>query len=253
MEGTRGEVSVSAAADQMKVTNLQARTASVGRTGPEPRVQGEEGHAGVLLLAAAPSGSDAVTEVHPNHLGASRLVPTAVSPDGEAARSRQEASGSGSCYPRAATVARSVAPERQAIHRWRRQRGKACRPTIFARAGNLRRAIDRPARHSDHAGMPILLRTLFIALLALSATPAFAQNAPADASAAATPALTPAQTLAQLRAQLDSIKASVDAKKPDTPLTDLRSSAQDVQRQADQLASRARRPNQSNSPRSASS
>ncbi|MEW5306825.1 MAG: hypothetical protein WDW36_009263 [Sanguina aurantia] len=59
----------------------------------------------------------------------------------------------------------------------------------------------------------------------------------ADASAAATPALTPAQTLAQLRAQLDSIKASVDAKKPDTPLTDLRSSAQDVQRQADQLAS----------------
>ncbi|MEW5297013.1 MAG: hypothetical protein WDW36_000250 [Sanguina aurantia] len=90
MEGTRGEVSVSAAADQMK-----ARTASVGRTGPEPRVQGEEGHAGVLLLAAAPSGSDAVTEVHPNHLGASRLVPTAVSPDGEAARSRQEASGSG--------------------------------------------------------------------------------------------------------------------------------------------------------------
>jgi potassium efflux system protein len=87
--------------------------------------------------------------------------------------------------------------------------------------------------------MPILLRTLFIALLALSGTATFAQDAPKDdaATVASAPALTPAQTLVQLRARLDSIKSSVDAKKPDAPLTDLRTSALAVQQQADQLAS----------------
>lgn len=85
--------------------------------------------------------------------------------------------------------------------------------------------------------MPILLRTLFVALLALSGMTALAQDAPKDDATAAAPTLTPTQTLVQLRAKLDTIKSSVDAKKPDAPLTDLRTSALAIQQQADQVAS----------------
>jgi potassium efflux system protein len=85
--------------------------------------------------------------------------------------------------------------------------------------------------------MPNLPRYLFVLLLTLSGSVAMAQDAPASSSSAAQPALTPVQTLTQLRAQLDDIKSSVDAKKPDTPLNDLRTSALAVQQKADQLAS----------------
>jgi potassium efflux system protein len=86
--------------------------------------------------------------------------------------------------------------------------------------------------------MPNLLRYLFVLLLTFSGGIALAQDAPAAASssAIAKPALTPVQTLAQLRAQLDDIKSSVDTKKPDVPLNDLRTSALAVQQQAEQLA-----------------
>lgn len=85
--------------------------------------------------------------------------------------------------------------------------------------------------------MPILLRALFVALLALSGSVALAQDAPPDdAAAAAVPALTPTQTLAHLRDGLDAIKATVDANKPDISLTDLRTSTLAVQQQADQLS-----------------
>ncbi len=86
--------------------------------------------------------------------------------------------------------------------------------------------------------MPNLLRYLFVLLLTFSGGTALAQDAPAAASssAIAKPALTPVQTLAQLRAQLDDIKSSVDTKKPDVPLNDLRTSALEVQQQAEQLA-----------------
>jgi potassium efflux system protein len=85
--------------------------------------------------------------------------------------------------------------------------------------------------------MPNSLRYLFILLLTFSGGIAVAQDAPASSSSAAQPALTPVQTLTQLRAQLDDIKSSVDAKKPDTPLNDLRTSALAVQQKAAQLAS----------------
>lgn len=85
--------------------------------------------------------------------------------------------------------------------------------------------------------MPNSLRYLFILLLAFTGSIATAQDAPASSSSAAQPALTPVQTLAQLRTELDDIKSSVDAKKPDTPLNDLRTSALAVQQKADQLAS----------------
>ena len=86
--------------------------------------------------------------------------------------------------------------------------------------------------------MPNLLRYLFVLLLTFSGGIALAQDAPAAASssAIAKPALTPVQTLTQLRAQLDDIKSSVDTKKPDVPLNDLRTSALAVQQQAEQLA-----------------
>jgi potassium efflux system protein len=86
--------------------------------------------------------------------------------------------------------------------------------------------------------MPNLLRYLFVLLLTFSGGIALAQDAPAVASssAIAKPALTPVQTLTQLRAQLDDIKSSVDTKKPDVPLNDLRTSALAVQQQAEQLA-----------------
>ena len=86
--------------------------------------------------------------------------------------------------------------------------------------------------------MPNLLRYLFVLLLTFSGGIALAQDAPAAASssAIAKPALTPVQTLTQLRAQLDDIKSSVDTKKPDVPLNNLRTSALAVQQQAEQLA-----------------
>jgi len=85
--------------------------------------------------------------------------------------------------------------------------------------------------------MPNSLRYLFVFLLTFSAGIALAQDAPASSSSAASPALKPAQTLTQLRAELDNIKSSVDTKKPDTPLNDLRTNALTVQQKAEQLAS----------------
>ncbi len=84
--------------------------------------------------------------------------------------------------------------------------------------------------------MPNSLRYLFILLLTFSGSIAVAQDAPASSASAAQPALTPVQTLTQLRSELDNIKSSVDAKKPDTPLNDLRTSALAVQQTAEQLA-----------------
>ena len=84
--------------------------------------------------------------------------------------------------------------------------------------------------------MPNSLRYLFILLLTFSGSIAVAQDAPASSASAAQPALTPVQTLTQLRSELDNIKSSVDAKKPDTPLNDLRTSALAVQQKAEQLA-----------------
>lgn len=85
--------------------------------------------------------------------------------------------------------------------------------------------------------MPNSLRYLFAFLLTFSAGITLAQDAPASSSSAASPALKPAQMLIQLRAELDNIKSSVDTKKPDTPLNDLRTSALAVQQKAEQLAS----------------
>jgi len=85
--------------------------------------------------------------------------------------------------------------------------------------------------------MPNLLRYLFVLLLTFSASATLSQEAPASSSSAAEPALKPAQALVQLRAELDNIKAEVDAKKSDTPLNDLRTSALAVQQHADQVAS----------------
>jgi small-conductance mechanosensitive channel len=85
--------------------------------------------------------------------------------------------------------------------------------------------------------MPKSLRYLFVLLLTFSGGIAVAQDAPASSSSAAQPALTPVQTLTQLRTELDNVKSSVDAKKPDTPLNDLRTAALAVQQKADQLVS----------------
>ena len=84
--------------------------------------------------------------------------------------------------------------------------------------------------------MPTLLRHFLVLLLVLSSGgSAFAQGAPDATPAAAVSAPTPAQALAQLRSQLDSIKATVESKKDDVPLSDLRASALAVQQQAEQL------------------
>jgi len=85
--------------------------------------------------------------------------------------------------------------------------------------------------------MPNSLRYLFVLLLTFYGGVAAAQDAPASSSSAAQPALTAVQTLTQLRAQLDDIKSSVDSKKSDTPLNDLRTSTLAVQQKAEQLAS----------------
>jgi potassium efflux system protein len=85
--------------------------------------------------------------------------------------------------------------------------------------------------------MPKSIRYLFAVLLTFYGSIALAQDAPASSSSAGQPVLTPVQTLTQLRAQLDDIKSSVDAKKTDTPLNDLRTSSLAVQQKADQLAS----------------
>ncbi|HEY8682854.1 MAG TPA: DUF3772 domain-containing protein, partial [Rhodanobacter sp.] len=85
--------------------------------------------------------------------------------------------------------------------------------------------------------MPTLLRYLFVLLLTLPSGVVLAQDAPDAGVPATAPALTPTQTLTQLRAQLDDIKAAVDAKKTDVPLSDLRNRALAVQQQAEQLTS----------------
>jgi len=97
------------------------------------------------------------------------------------------------------------------------------------------RAIDRPQPRSDHARMPILLRSLLLLLLAFASTASFGQNAD-PSSPAATPADTPAQKLDQLGNQLDTIKAALKGKVTDVPLGDLRSTALSVQDQARDLA-----------------
>ncbi|MGH8159115.1 MAG: DUF3772 domain-containing protein [Rhodanobacter sp.] len=83
--------------------------------------------------------------------------------------------------------------------------------------------------------MPTLLRYFLVLLLAVSSSNLLAQDAPDATTTAATAAPTPAQTLTQLRSQLDSIKATVDSKKGDVSLIDLRASALAVQQQAEQL------------------
>jgi len=85
--------------------------------------------------------------------------------------------------------------------------------------------------------MPTLIRYLFILLLTVSSGSVLAQDTPDATAPAAAAAPTPAQTLIQLRAQLDDIKATVDSKKTDVPLGDLRNRALDVQQQAEKLAS----------------
>jgi len=97
--------------------------------------------------------------------------------------------------------------------------------------------IDRSRPRSDHARMPTLIRYLFILLLTVSSGSVLAQDTPDATAPAAAAAPTPAQTLIQLRAQLDDIKATVDSKKTDVPLGDLRNRALDVQQQAEKLAS----------------
>ncbi len=86
--------------------------------------------------------------------------------------------------------------------------------------------------------MRFLYRSLLALLLAgASLSPSLAQDAPSSASSAPTPA----QQLSKLGSALDAIRASVDAgaknKEQSVPLNDLRSQAQDVQQQADQLVS----------------
>ncbi|GAB2549232.1 DUF3772 domain-containing protein [Rhodanobacter koreensis] len=85
--------------------------------------------------------------------------------------------------------------------------------------------------------MPTLFRYFLAMLLAVSSGNLLAQDTPDATAAAATPAPTPAQTLTQLRSQLDGIKATVESKKDDVPLSDLRTSALAVQQQAEQLGS----------------
>ena len=80
------------------------------------------------------------------------------------------------------------------------------------------------------------LRYIFLLLLTFYGGMTLAQDAPASSSSSSQPALTPVQTLTQLNSQLDDIKSSVDAKKQDTPLNDLRTSALAIQQQAEQLA-----------------
>jgi potassium efflux system protein len=80
------------------------------------------------------------------------------------------------------------------------------------------------------------LRYLLLLLLTFYGAMTLAQDAPASGSSSSTPALTPVQTLTQLNSQLDDIKSSVDAKKQNTPLNDLRTSALAIQQQAEQLA-----------------
>jgi potassium efflux system protein len=84
--------------------------------------------------------------------------------------------------------------------------------------------------------MPNSLRYLFVLLLTFFGGIALAQDAPASSSSSSKPALTPVQTLTQLNSQLENIKSSVDAKKQDTPLSDMRNSALAIQQKAEQLA-----------------
>jgi small-conductance mechanosensitive channel len=84
--------------------------------------------------------------------------------------------------------------------------------------------------------MPSLFRYLLVLLLALPCGSLLAQDT-TDAASAAAPTQTPAQVLTQLRTQLDDIKAAVDSKKTDVPLSDLRGRALSVQQQAEQIVS----------------
>lgn len=85
--------------------------------------------------------------------------------------------------------------------------------------------------------MPILFRYFLVLLLAMSSGNLLAQDTPdaAPAASSSTPAPTPAQALTQLRSQLDSIKATADTRKDNTPLSEVRAGALAVQQQAEQL------------------
>ena len=81
--------------------------------------------------------------------------------------------------------------------------------------------------------MPILLRSLFVLLLAFASGSCLAED-PAPASSTATPA----QTLVQLNSQLVGLRTRADAKDLDAvPLNDLRTQALALQQQAEQLSS----------------
>ena len=81
--------------------------------------------------------------------------------------------------------------------------------------------------------MPILLRSLFVLLLAVASGSCLAED-PAPASSTATPA----QTLALLNSQLVGLRTQADAKDLDAALlNDLRSKALALQQQAEQLTS----------------